>query len=263
MADTVSTSPLPNTQPSDIPAPATSPTSSIPPQATPDQPPEAIPPLSPEEAAQGPSNKRTAAEVDKLVKKILFFKNPYDVLESQHEMSMDEIRSHYKRLTLMVHPDKCLHPQAGDAISALSKAMKICENPSQRMPFVEVVEKAREKVTQDWQKRAIERDELSEEAFQYEVRRETHAMIVDIEKRMQKADEMQRANDKHVKEERFKLQEGIKKKEEDTKAWESRRTERVQSWRSFVQKKAPPGKKPKYKAGMLKPPKLKKDERDG
>lgn len=131
----------------------------------------------------------------------------------------------------MVHPDKCLHPQAGDAISgtsllasalfivtALSKAMKICENPSQRMPFVEVVEKAREKVTQDWQKRAIERDELSEEAFQYEVRRETHAMIVDIEKRMQKADEMQRANDKHVKEERFKLQEGIKKKEEDTKA---------------------------------------------
>lgn len=110
MADTVSTSPLPNTQPSDIPAPATTPTSSIPPQATPDQPPEAIPPLSPEEAAQGPSNKRTAAEVDKLVKKILFFKNPYDVLESQHEMSMDEIRSHYKRVRRCFYFCLCVDP---------------------------------------------------------------------------------------------------------------------------------------------------------
>ncbi|KAH3758208.1 DnaJ protein subfamily C member 8 [Pelomyxa schiedti] len=209
--------------------------------------------------------KRTAEETDKLIRKILFFKNPYDQLESTPEMALNEIRSHYKRLTLIVHPDKCAHPRSGEAIAALSKAIKICENPTQRLPFIEVTEKSREKVNADWKSQGLERTPENEEAYLYDLRRETHAMIIDIEARLQKADEMQRANDKRVKEERQKLQEQIKQQEEQEKKWEERRSERVASWREFVTKKGggPKSKKPKVTTTgkPIKPPKVRKESR--
>ena len=61
--------------------------------------------------------------VEKLIKRILFLKNPFDQLESRPEMTKDQIRKQYRKLSLQVHPDRCKHPQAHDATAALSKAI--------------------------------------------------------------------------------------------------------------------------------------------
>ncbi|KAK9093673.1 hypothetical protein Scep_025142 [Stephania cephalantha] len=55
--------------------------------------------------------------------------NSYDVLGVNWKMSSDNIKKRYWKLSLMVHPDKCSHPQAHQAFVALNKAFKDIEDP--------------------------------------------------------------------------------------------------------------------------------------
>ncbi|KAH7650885.1 DnaJ domain-containing protein [Dioscorea alata] len=59
------------------------------------------------------------AEVDK----------PYDVLAVNWKMSFDNIKKRYWKLSLMVHPDKCSHPQAHQAFVILNQAFKDLQDP--------------------------------------------------------------------------------------------------------------------------------------
>ncbi|KAK6939775.1 DnaJ domain [Dillenia turbinata] len=63
-----------------------------------------------------------AAEVD----------SPYDVLGVNHNMSTDNIKKKYWKLSLLVHPDKCSHPQAHQAFIILNKAFKDLQDPDKR-----------------------------------------------------------------------------------------------------------------------------------
>ena len=89
---------------------------------------------------------------DKMVKRILFLRNPFDVLEVNPETPTDKVRRKYRRLTLLVHPDKCKHPQATEAAASLSKALAILEDPEKRKPFFEITEAARRKVIDTWER---------------------------------------------------------------------------------------------------------------
>ncbi|KAF6139437.1 hypothetical protein GIB67_026279 [Kingdonia uniflora] len=58
--------------------------------------------------------------------------SPYDVLGVNHEMSTDNIKKRYWKTSLMVHPDKCPHPQAHQAFIVLNKAFKDLQDPDKR-----------------------------------------------------------------------------------------------------------------------------------
>ncbi|XP_077248782.1 DNAJ heat shock N-terminal domain-containing protein [Tasmannia lanceolata] len=58
--------------------------------------------------------------------------NPYDVLGVNHKMSVDNVKKRYWKLSLMVHPDKCSHPQAHQAFIILNKAFKELQDPDKR-----------------------------------------------------------------------------------------------------------------------------------
>jgi len=44
--------------------------------------------------------------------------NPYERLNLRFTATPEEIRKQYRKISLMVHPDKCKHPQAAEAFDS-------------------------------------------------------------------------------------------------------------------------------------------------
>ncbi|KAL6195054.1 hypothetical protein ACLB2K_030676 [Fragaria x ananassa] len=98
----------------------------------------------------GPSPRVVAAEVesanqgDRLeeVTRIMEAEddNLYDVLGANHNVSADNIKKRYWKLSLSVHPDKCSHPQASQAFVKLNKAFKELQDPQKRRALDEKIE---------------------------------------------------------------------------------------------------------------------------
>ncbi|XP_020574038.1 uncharacterized protein LOC110020318 [Phalaenopsis equestris] len=57
---------------------------------------------------------------------------PYDVLGINWKASFDNIKKRYWKLSLMVHPDKCSHPQAHQAFVILNQAFKDLQDSEKR-----------------------------------------------------------------------------------------------------------------------------------
>lgn len=57
---------------------------------------------------------------------------PYDVVGVNLNMSIDNVKKRYWKLSLLVHPDKCPHPQAHQAFIKLNKAFKELQDPDKR-----------------------------------------------------------------------------------------------------------------------------------
>lgn len=58
--------------------------------------------------------------------------SPYDVLAVNQNMSDNNVKKRYWKLSLMVHPDKCSHPQANQAFIIMNKAFKELQDPVKR-----------------------------------------------------------------------------------------------------------------------------------
>ncbi|XP_061366608.1 uncharacterized protein LOC133309797 [Gastrolobium bilobum] len=65
--------------------------------------------------------------------------SPYDVLGVNHNMSSDNIKKRYWKMSLLVHPDKCSHPQANQAFIKLNKAFKELQDPEKRKEMDEKI----------------------------------------------------------------------------------------------------------------------------
>ncbi|KAL9256787.1 GPALPP motifs-containing protein [Drosera capensis] len=70
--------------------------------------------------------------------------NPYDILGVNHKMSIDNVKKRYWKLSLMVHPDKCSHPQAHQAFVKLNKAFKDLQDPDKRKTLDDKIKKKEE-----------------------------------------------------------------------------------------------------------------------
>ncbi|KDO83919.1 hypothetical protein CISIN_1g010253mg [Citrus sinensis] len=64
---------------------------------------------------------------------------PYDVIGANHNMSAENIKKRYWKLSLFVHPDKCPHPQAHQAFIKLNKAFKELQDPEKRKALDEKI----------------------------------------------------------------------------------------------------------------------------
>lgn len=64
---------------------------------------------------------------------------PYDVIGANRNMSADNMKKKYWKLSLLVHPDKCPHPQAHQAFIILNKAFKELQDPDKRKALDEKI----------------------------------------------------------------------------------------------------------------------------
>ena len=98
------------------------------------------------EGAIPPMNKTDKAFL--IVERLLEIEyvNPYDVLELGFEASDVEIKSKFRQLSTMVHPDKCKHPKAAEAFHVVDKAYKTLMDVDKRRTYQRVMREARESV---------------------------------------------------------------------------------------------------------------------
>ncbi|CAL9068776.1 uncharacterized protein LOC135628019 isoform X1 [Musa acuminata AAA Group] len=84
---------------------------------------------------------------------------PYDILGVNWKMSSDNIKKRYWKLSLMVHPDKCSHPQAHQAFVLLNQAFNDLQDPDKRKNIDEKI-----KLKEEEEKMKVELQALREAA---------------------------------------------------------------------------------------------------
>ncbi|KAJ9520567.1 hypothetical protein QJQ45_007427 [Haematococcus lacustris] len=216
---------------------------------------------------------------DNEVNRILWaFKlNPFEKLNLRFDAPIEDVRKQYRKLSLMVHPDKCKHPQATAAFDLLGEAQKELMNDEKREHLLAVLNMAKEDVLKAWRKETKHDNLVRVASFLNDAGKEG------VQAAWEKTDEFherwrlkgrellasaewrKRRLGKRMKEETARL-EGVaaesrdkaKKTKAVEKEWEATREQRVGTWREFMADASKSGKT----VGELKPPKLRANDED-
>ncbi len=89
--------------------------------------------------------------------------NPYEVLQIEPELAIEEVRRKYRRLSILVHPDKNQDDpeRAQAAFDAVKKAYELLDDESTRKKCLEIVEEAQGRTKQNMEEK---RERLRKEA---------------------------------------------------------------------------------------------------
>ncbi|KAL1362705.1 hypothetical protein HN51_010929 [Arachis hypogaea] len=211
-------------------------------------------------------------ERDNEVLRILscFKLNPFEYLNLPFDSSIDDVKKQYRKLSLMVHPDKCNHPQAKEAFGALAKAQQLLLDQNERDYLLSQVNSAKEELRAK-RKKQLKKDTASKikslveegkydqqyeksEEFQQELKMKVRELLTEQEWRRRKMQMRISEEEGRLKKDEEEQKEMWKRKREHEEEWEGTREKRVSSWRDFMKG----GKK--TKKGEIRPPKLKTED---
>ncbi|XP_010916532.1 J domain-containing protein spf31 [Elaeis guineensis] len=196
--------------------------------------------------------------------------NPFEHLKLPFDSSMDDVKKQYRKLSLLVHPDKCRHPQAKEAFAALAKAQQLLLDPQEREYLLNQINAAKEELRMQRTKQLkkdsasktkalvdegkyVQQYEKSEE-FQQQLKMKVREILTQQEWRRRKMQRRISEEEGRLKKEEEETKEMWKRKREHEEQWEETRDQRVSSWRDFMKT----GKK--GKKGEIRPPKLKTED---
>ena len=188
--------------------------------------------------------------------------NPFEVLLVEPEDGPEIIRKQYKRLSILLHPDK--NPddreRAQNAFDVLNKAYKCLESEQTRNKALEVVEEAKHMVQKeiDEKRKKLKKDRRDEKEdpirFKQAVKVMTMKLFADYERKRRSLEERATEERKRKREEEIEAEEAKQVEKEWTKNFEDSRQNRVNSWQSF-------SKNTKSKRKDIRPPKHKAETR--
>ena len=114
---------------------------------------------------------------DKLIKRIMFYDNPFDILEVEPDAEANDIHKRYKRMALYIHPDKRPDDkQASEAFSKLKKAVSDLANNQTRQKYEELMEAATAEIIDEWTKIGKIREPNTEYEYKYERAKRVHTV---------------------------------------------------------------------------------------
>lgn len=152
----------------------------------------------------------------------------------------DLIKKHFRKLSILIHPDKCPHAKANDAFNLLTIAYNELLKPEQRARYTDVIEEAREIIIRARKmvnkKRKLNGQEplpLDDEAICSDTIAKCESIIKEREDRLQYAEKTRQEN--AIREERLKMEAEVEEyqKELGRKRWIEQRDDRVDSWRGY------------------------------
>lgn len=196
--------------------------------------------------------------------------NAFEFLNLPFDSSLEDVKKQYRKLSLLVHPDKCKHPQAKEAFAALAKAQQLLLEPQERDYLLNQVTAAKEELRAK-RKKQLKKDNASKikslvdegkyeqdyeqsQEFQQQLKLKVREILTDQEWRRRKMRMRISEEEGRLKKDEEEAQEMWKRKREHEEQWEGTREQRVSSWRDFMKG----GKK--VKKGEIRPPKLKTED---
>lgn len=197
--------------------------------------------------------------------------NPYEVLQIDPETPIEDIRRKYRRLSILVHPDKNQDdPERSQAaFDAVKKAYALLDDEKTRKKCEEIVDEAKGRTQQNMEEKRKKRikenkarglptsgdhikiDEDDPEKFKQSVHILTMKLFADLERKRKQLE--QKASDEAARKREVELAAEEKKnlEKEFAKNWEESRQGRVNSWLNFKSGKACP---PPAPSTSLEPP---------
>jgi len=186
--------------------------------------------------------------------------NPYEVLQIDPETPIEDIRRKYRRLSILVHPDKNQDDpeRAQAAFDAVKKSYALLDDEKTRKKCEEIVDEAKGRTQQNMEEKRrklikenkarglpttgdhIKIDEDDPSKFKQSVHILTMKLFADLERKRKQLE--QKASDEAARKRETELaaEEKRNAEKEFAKNWEDSRQGRVNSWLNFASGKAPP-----------------------
>ncbi|KII68272.1 DnaJ subfamily C member 8 [Thelohanellus kitauei] len=170
--------------------------------------------------------------------------NPYEVLQISTDASMDDIKSRYRQMSKLVHPDKnrdCID-QAKFAFEVLTNALQMLEKPEQRGKLRLIVDEALglfnlklKNLRTEAKKNGIPEIEEDRDAEKYHrLKRATICkLFADYELKRQELQQTGYVDKKKEREREIIAEEFFKAQQDWEKMWEDARPKRIASWHKF------------------------------
>eukprot|EP00245_Coleochaete_scutata_P007805 TRINITY_DN23579_c0_g1_i1.p1 TRINITY_DN23579_c0_g1~~TRINITY_DN23579_c0_g1_i1.p1 ORF type:complete len:246 (+),score=71.63 TRINITY_DN23579_c0_g1_i1:72-809(+) len=212
-------------------------------------------------------------ERDNEVNRILgcFKLNPFEHLNLPFDSGVDDVKRQYRKVSLLVHPDKCHHPRAQEAFAALSKAQELLLDTNERGYVMSQINMARDELRHA-RKKLLKKDAAAKVRSALDQGDDAYEKSDDFRQKwklrvrelLTEHEWRRRTMQKRIAEEEVRLKkdeednrETWKRKRENEEKWEETRETRVSSWRDFMKGG---NKKGKAGGGPIKPPKLKTED---
>ncbi|KAJ5404886.1 hypothetical protein N7465_006170 [Penicillium sp. CMV-2018d] len=179
-------------------------------------------------------------EIDRIRK--AFSLDSYAVLDLQPGVTEKDIKVQYRKISLLIHPDKTKNPAAPDAFDRLNKAQAALLDEKQREYLDECISDARRLLIRD-HKYTLDSPRAEDRRIQGRVAEDDEAR----RRRQLKARLQEEGREQRKEEEEL---EARKRKRDNDKKWEDTREERIGSWRDFQKGRKPGGDEKKKKKKM-------------
>jgi len=170
------------------------------------------------------------------------FKSAFEVLQISPDATEGEITKMYRKVSMMIHPDKCKHERAHDAFQVVSKAYTDLKDPVYKEKYKDVIEQAKKRVHEAREKENVARRKSGEEQlpmdgpdFDQAVVLECDNMLNVTEKEATYADKVRQANEARMNGLQGERKKRDRKEMTDKKKWEVNRDKRVAGWQIFQQ----------------------------
>jgi len=191
-------------------------------------------------------NLTPAAQIERLTKPGHTYRNlnPFEVLQVDPDTSVDEAKKKFRRMSILVHPDKNQSQleKAQIAFDAVKRAWNLLEDKETRKACLEVVEEARgrTRINMEEKKRKLRKEgkpQIVEEdnpvLFKKAVGILTMKLFADLERKRQSNEDKISEDAKKKREREIEDEDRKEKIKEFEKNWEESRQGRVDSWLTF------------------------------
>lgn len=178
------------------------------------------------------------SQVERLTSKS--FTSAYEVLLLGHDADEKSIRNQYRKLSALVHPDKCKHAKANEAFHILKKALDDLMDPNYQDKYTEIMPTAKRRVFEFRKaenparmKRGEDPLELDGADFDRAVLEECENILKHDAEEVAYAEKVRKSNEERLEEarkQRIAERDAEKKRK---RQWERTREQRVAGWRSF------------------------------
>ncbi|GFE53034.1 hypothetical protein BaOVIS_004380 [Babesia ovis] len=170
------------------------------------------------------------------------FASPYQVLQLKHNATEDEIKKRYRKMSLMIHPDKFKHEKAQDAFNVLLNAFNEIQQSDSKEKYKQVYEEAKKVVYKRYKANpnATTLDLIAAgvldsdiQQIENEIQRQCDEMLRKQQERREYAERCVRANMEYEKQLAAEQVEMEKEQLKHQVEWDKTRDMRVSSWRNF------------------------------
>ncbi|KAK0161218.1 hypothetical protein PV327_009713 [Microctonus hyperodae] len=219
-------------------------------------------------------------QIDRLLRpgSSYFNLNPFEVLQIDPETTIDEVKKKYRRMSILVHPDKNQDDaeRAQQAFEIVNKAWKTLENEETRAKCMDVIEEAKartdhmilekkkksKKESKESGNISTMLEEETEQGYAHAVWVMTMKLFADMERRRRELATRDAEQRKRKREEELSAEAQAAMEKEWQRNFEESRQSRVDSWKAFQSGSSGVTKQKKAKKiKAFKPPKTKAESR--